>query len=1211
MSSLPDTVDNLDLLRWVFINSDKPFDPNMLINATHTTDWQWQAVVGQMEALKRQGYVNKLKQDPAGSTYWTVTQKGESYLRALEQAGRSIDKALAPVLSKAFGATRIEVGRTTSLTFEITNPNPSAQLTNIGFTDSMPGGLVVASPNGLIAPQGNGVVLASPGATTVSLTGASLTGRGSYSFIVNVTGKDVGTKNNTTMQISAAESGLGNTASASLDVTFPPDWRDLSELLALQLKVTTEGGSHLAMASLIAPSLAVTPFSTVSGARILPEHGIEVTSPMTGIKTAALPVAVDAENDLAVLKLDIPIPVVLPSDLIPSDDSFPYDTWSSYISLPGRQDRLVTGRVAEATTVEGRPSKLLRLSSPVGQTGALAGAPVVWGDHLIAIVSGVYDNKGFALYATPITRRKLAPLLPPDQRQIAELGSKSPEASAKLAGYKSDNPEGDDLIGIERDVEALASLVAAKEVEPPLSLGLFGDWGTGKSFFMNAMKKRIRELTTDAKAAGGESLYCTDVVQLTFNAWNYIDSDLWASLAAEIFEGLAAGLAERRADGDSKSARAIALAAASSSAQGVEEAEREKDAAERELGEIEKEISALEKKEAEITNRLRPMELLKQLRQLASAAEDVRDPIIKAANELHIPDAEHKVEQLGQELLGLRSNYQAIWLILRTSPKLAILCLLGITAAIGVPFLLKHLDIGGVILRIITAAGFLSATLGPFLNWSHQGLKFIKQAQDAQNTVVQQNREAKTAELRERRDNVRKTIESTQKRADEAAKNAAALTQQLEAMRADRKMVDFIRQRYQSTDYRDRLGVIAKVRADFKHLSVLLRDLQADADEDLKEVKRRQESLDKDRKLFPRIDRIVLYIDDLDRCQEKIVFEVLQAVHLLLAFPLFVVIVGVDPRWLLHSLRKHAGAFELGEEDNSLMTEESGWRSTPLNYLEKIFQIPFTLLPIRKTGFEKFVDAFASSSRDTALIGSTPDTLGPVEEPKSAIQAVGTVGHPESAAASEAQGQEPMSVTPGPRADSAAAAIEQPSPMEPIDRYPKHLRIEPWERVFMKSLYEFIGTPRAAKRFINIYRLLRASVAPSEQSAFVGDERVGEYRSALFLLALLTGYPREATVILRAVIENKEQFAKWGQFRRSLEEQVGKPLDRGTDGEKLPSENGHLNAPSQAYRQLLEKLGNMQGLLDDLPYASINKWAPRVARYSFESGRLLFVNETN
>jgi hypothetical protein len=52
-----------------------------------------------------------------------------------------------------------------------------------------------------------------------------------------------------------------------------------------------------------------------------------------------------------------------------------------------------------------------------------------------------------------------------------------------------------------------------------------------------------------------------------------------------------------------------------------------------------------------------------------------------------------------------------------------------------------------------------------------------------------------------------------------------------------------------------------------------------------------------------RIDRVVLYIDDLDRCPPAKVLEVLEAVHLLLALELFVVVVGVDPRWLRNSLR--------------------------------------------------------------------------------------------------------------------------------------------------------------------------------------------------------------------------------------------------------------------------------------------------------------------
>ncbi|MFD1052515.1 P-loop NTPase fold protein, partial [Kibdelosporangium lantanae] len=47
------------------------------------------------------------------------------------------------------------------------------------------------------------------------------------------------------------------------------------------------------------------------------------------------------------------------------------------------------------------------------------------------------------------------------------------------------------------------------------------------------------------------------------------------------------------------------------------------------------------------------------------------------------------------------------------------------------------------------------------------------------------------------------------------------------------------------------------------------------------------------------------YIDERDRCPTPVVIKVLEAVHLLLAFPLFVVVVAVDATWLTSSLRDH------------------------------------------------------------------------------------------------------------------------------------------------------------------------------------------------------------------------------------------------------------------------------------------------------------------
>jgi uncharacterized repeat protein (TIGR01451 family) len=221
----------------------------MVVTATHTTDWQWQAVNDRMEMLRRQGYIHKQKQDPAGSTHWTMTPKGQNYLGALERAeeagedespiaasSTSASKILPPSIAKSFGATRIGLNQTTSLTFTVSNPNPEAALTGVGFTDTLPTGLVVSSPNGLMGEYGGGNITALDGSANISLSGASLAPGASWQFTVNVTGTSPGGMINTTGPVFSSEGGTGNTASAPIGVmettvapTVPspmssPDW---------------------------------------------------------------------------------------------------------------------------------------------------------------------------------------------------------------------------------------------------------------------------------------------------------------------------------------------------------------------------------------------------------------------------------------------------------------------------------------------------------------------------------------------------------------------------------------------------------------------------------------------------------------------------------------------------------------------------------------------------------------------------------------------------------------------------------------------------------------------------------------------------------------------------------------------------------------------------------------------------------------------------
>ena len=128
-----------------------------------------------------------------------------------------------PTISKSFGAGSIPLGGQTSLRFTITNPNSGSSLTDVGFTDPLPSGLVVAAPsNGLSGSCGGGTITAAPDSGSISLSGATLAASGSCTFSVNVIGVASGPQVNTTGEVTSNEGGTGNAATTSLGVLGCP-----------------------------------------------------------------------------------------------------------------------------------------------------------------------------------------------------------------------------------------------------------------------------------------------------------------------------------------------------------------------------------------------------------------------------------------------------------------------------------------------------------------------------------------------------------------------------------------------------------------------------------------------------------------------------------------------------------------------------------------------------------------------------------------------------------------------------------------------------------------------------------------------------------------------------------------------------------------------------------------------------------------------------
>lgn len=94
-----------------------------------------------------------------------------------------------PSLSKGFVPNTIFVGDISELTIRVNNNDIDTNLTNLSYTDTLPGGLVLANPvNAVVTDCGPFSLTANPGSNTVALSGATVTPSQDCLVTVNVTG---------------------------------------------------------------------------------------------------------------------------------------------------------------------------------------------------------------------------------------------------------------------------------------------------------------------------------------------------------------------------------------------------------------------------------------------------------------------------------------------------------------------------------------------------------------------------------------------------------------------------------------------------------------------------------------------------------------------------------------------------------------------------------------------------------------------------------------------------------------------------------------------------------------------------------------------------------------------------------------------------------------------------------------------------------------
>jgi hypothetical protein len=206
---------------------------------------------------------------------------------------------------------------------------------------------------------------------------------------------------------------------------------------------------------------------------------------------------------------------------------------------------------------------------------------------------------------------------------------------------------------------------------------------------------------------------------------------------------------------------------------------------------------------------------------------------------------------------------------------------------------------------------------------------------------------------------------------------------------------------FQERDYGKQIGYMAEIHDDLEYL---------------------------EKKLKEDNGRILIMIDDLDRCEPEKSVEVLQAINLLLNFDSFVVCLGIDARVTTRAVGKHYAGL-LGP------TEASGYE-----YLDKVVQIPFRIPRPAGPEISTFLEKVMGGQReptDDRGTGTMPGSDGKDGGDDRGVQKPDTTFKP--------------SVGAEPRVD-----------------------FTPDERTAFQNLTPFLRrNPRHLKRLVNVYRLVR------------------------------------------------------------------------------------------------------------------------------------------
>jgi len=169
----------------------------------------------------------------------------------------------------------------------------------------------------------------------------------------------------------------------------------------------------------------------------------------------------------------------------------------------------------------------------------------------------------------------------------------------------------------------------------------------------------------------------------------------------------------------------------------------------------------------------------------------------------------------------------------------------------------------------------------------------------------------------------------------------------------------------------------------------------------------------------------------------------------------------------------------------------------------------------------------------------------------------------------------------------------------PLGLTPQSLTVCRSEMRFMEDLAPILGrSPRAIKRFVNVYRLLKVALDQSDAPIAVDPSHpFGDFRIVMFLLGIVTGLPTISRELFRMIRQKNNSLQQSAPGTSAIPDSNQLYTVRWAVAQ-LTTDGGSLYA-LDLHRLKLWLDSYQDGAWWDVPLTSLTARASQVARYSF------------